>query len=166
MKPTLYTLLARDRSALLRSYEELVRERSNISREIQETLNQGSETWHDNAPFEALVEQEKKNNQLLDSYASILASSVIAPHREPINGAGIGHKVTLDTHKGPEAFTFVGDWHLSDHYETRTITPKSAIGQSIQGKIVGQTCSIQLPAGTYGWKILEITPLEPNTDPL
>ncbi len=150
-----YYLLARDKSALESTYAELLREKVSISQEIQEVLNQGSETWHDNAPFEALVEREKKNNQVLETYATILNNhEVVAP--VDADRVSIGHTVSIQTHNGVEDFHVVGDWHWPDHYIHRVITPTSPIGTSLLGTPQGDTVTITIPSGTHTWQVLGI----------
>lgn len=118
-----------------------------LGEEFHEAVNQSSETWHDNAPFDAVRDKQSilamERARLIE--IRIGARVIDSPHRH--TRIAMGHRVVL---RGPSTLRiFVGgDWSGREQVgEYRVATAGSPIGQALLGRRVGDT--IQLPKGSF-----------------
>jgi len=99
-------LLARERIARI---EQDLRD---MAPDIQEALDQSSETWHDNAPFEALRDKRSNLLQEITYIKTVLASSTkVVPRAKP-GTVGVGSVVRVRNARTGQVFAAA----LLDHY--------------------------------------------------
>lgn len=92
---------ARDRIA------ELDDEIQGLGPEFYDVFNQSSETWHDNAPFDALRDRQSVLDAERQQLRTILRESVPSLPKQKRTEVGIGSIVTLDNSK---QYFIAGDW--------------------------------------------------------
>ena len=100
--------------------ESLQKQIQDLGPEFYEVFNQSSETWHDNAPFDALRDRQSVLDAELQQLRSILRNSALTTPLVKKGRVGIGSIVLLATGK---RYKVAGDW-----------TP--CAGQVIEGAMV------------------------------
>lgn len=107
MKHHQRTILPDDRAYAIQRVTELEREIQDLGPEFNDVFTQSSETWHDNAPFDALRDKQSRLAAELQFMREIVREG-IAELPKPYNGAiGTGSIVTLSTKK---CYRIAGDW--------------------------------------------------------
>lgn len=146
-----FYVLPEDRAAALARIAELDKAILDMGPDFYIALNQSSETWHDNAPFDALRDEQA----LLEAERQKLKQVIVQAMRPPTPRKGkvnIGSMVTLQTAAGKTSqYLLAGHWsyRLSQKVNgALVITCTSPIGQAMLGKKVGQSFS-------YGPKALQ-----------
>lgn len=92
--------------------------------EFYDVFNQSSETWHDNAPFDALRDRQSVLDAELQQLKRILRQSAVGMPRVRKGAIGIGSVLTLEDGKGKQCtYRVVGDW-----------TPRA--GEVVDGQII------------------------------
>ena len=133
-----YRILKDDRILLDARIDELESEIQGLGPDFYEVFNQSSETWHDNAPFEALRD---KQSVLFAEYTSLKEirrnSTVITPKRG--TRVAIGSTVTLDDNR---KIFVAGDWtpHAGQTIDGMTfVSARSPLALAVIGKQGGST---------------------------
>lgn len=116
--------------------EELQKAILDLGPEFYEVFNQSSETWHDNAPFDALRDRQSVLDAELQQLRGVLRNSAIKVPRPKKNTVGIGSRVLLDN---GAVYFIAGDW-----------TPHA--GQLRNGAII-ISCQAPLAAALLGKKV-------------
>lgn len=117
--------------------------------EFEEALTQSSETWHDNAPFDALRDRQSLMAAERHTLREVLNKAAIKCPSPQKGKAGLGSTVTInDSHKIQKLF-IAGNWspnigHMVDG--ALVISCASPLGKTLIGCKVGQTVSIEKPA--------------------
>jgi transcription elongation GreA/GreB family factor len=127
-------ILDDDKLYARRRVEELEKEIQNLGPEFYEVFNQSSETWHDNAPFDALRDRQSVLAAELQQLRVVLRSSAISVPRPKKNTIGIGSTVTLDNGK---VYFIAGDWtpHAGQVHEgAMVISCRAPLAQQLIGK--------------------------------
>lgn len=104
----------------------------NLGPEFYDVFNQSSETWHDNAPFDALRDRQSVLDAERQQLRSVLRDSLPAVPKSRKGKIGYGAVVTLEKAGQTRRYQIRGDW-----------TPHA--GQAVNGVIV---VSAQSPLGT------------------
>lgn len=86
---------------------ELQKQIQDLGPEFYEVFNQSSETWHDNAPFDALRDHQSLLDAELQRLRALLRDSVISVPKPRRGVVGIGSKVRLQNGK---VYFIAGDW--------------------------------------------------------
>jgi len=134
-------LLARERIARI---EQDLRD---MAPDIQEALDQSSETWHDNAPFEALRDKRSNLLQEITYIKTVLASSTkVVPRAKP-GTVGVGSVVRVRNARTGQVFSYyiAGDWTLrtgETHDGAVVISRGSPLGAALLGKRPGDTAEL------------------------
>jgi len=129
---------------------ELETEIQALGPEFYEVFNQSSETWHDNAPFDALRDRQSVLAAELDKLRTVLRNAAISLPKQKKGTVGIGSTVTttnLTTDKQTTYF-IAGDWtpHVGNtNNGTVTISRRSPIGSVLIGKKAGDTVTFKHP---------------------
>lgn len=100
-------ILDDDRQYARRRVEELEKAIQDLGPEFYEVFNQSSETWHDNAPFDALRDRQSVLAAELQNLRTVLRNSAISVPKPKKNVVGIGSIVTLENGK---RYFIAGDW--------------------------------------------------------
>jgi len=87
--------------------EVLQKQIQDLGPEFYEVFNQSSETWHDNAPFDALRDRQSVLDAELQQLRSILRNSALSVPLVQKGRVGIGSVVLLATGK---RYKIAGDW--------------------------------------------------------
>ena len=117
-----------------------------LGSEFSEAVNQSSETWHDNAPFDTAVEKQSLLKYELDSLKSI-ASMAKAYTKQKTAKIQYGSLVGLE---GPKQMKLAigGEWvgrvELDGHSLVACMSP---IAMALIGKKLGDR--VQLPRGEF-----------------
>jgi transcription elongation GreA/GreB family factor len=129
-------VLDEDKTYARQRIAELEKEIRELGPEFYEVFNQSSETWHDNAPFDALRDRQSLLDAELQKLRQILRESLPGVPPQPKNKAGIGSRVELDSGR---CYFIAGDW-----------TPLA--GQSRDGAFV-VSCQAPLAVELIGKKV-------------
>ena len=100
-------LLEDDRQYAKRRIAELEKQIQDLGPEFYEVFNQSSETWHDNAPFDALRDRQSVLDAELQSLKRMLRSSLPSVPRQKKGIVGIGSTVFLSDER---TYLIAGDW--------------------------------------------------------
>lgn len=129
-------ILESDRDYAKKRVEELQSEIQALGPEFYEVFNQSSETWHDNAPFDALRDRQSVLDAELQQLRNVLRSSALRLPKTKKGVIGIGSRVEL---QNGAAYLVAGDW-----------TPRA--GQQWQGAVV-VNCNAPLALQLLGKRI-------------
>lgn len=147
MTDTLY-ILDDDKVYARQRIAELEAEIQALGPEFYDVFNQSSETWHDNAPFDALRDRQSIMAAELDMLRGVLRQSSTSIPRPKKGTVAIGSTVVttnLASHKQITYF-IAGDWtphagQLRD--DTLVVSSKSPIGSLLWGKKAGDTVTFK-----------------------
>jgi len=88
-------ILDEDKAYIRRRIADLEKEIQDLGPEFYEVFNQSSETWHDNAPFDALRDRQSVLDAELQSLRRTLRNSAVSVPKPPRGRVGIGSTVRL-----------------------------------------------------------------------
>ena len=120
--------------------------------EFYDVFNQSSETWHDNAPFDALRDRQSVLDAERQHLKLLLRQSVPSVPPQKPGVAGIGSTVDLS---GGQRYLIAGDWTPWAGQTKDGITIISCqapLAKVLIGKRVGDTVTI----GTRGQKVVAL----------
>jgi transcription elongation GreA/GreB family factor len=104
-------ILDADRQWAMARITELDEAIQALGPEFYDVFNQSSETWHDNAPFDALRDRQSLLDAERQQLRRVLRESMPSVPKQPRGKAGIGSIVTLRNKKGVEhMYKIAGDW--------------------------------------------------------
>lgn len=130
-------VLEEDRQFAMQRIAELEREILELGPEFYEAFNQSSETWHDNAPFDALRERQALLDAERQQLRRILQRATGRLPKIVPGTAGIGSYIELES--GARYF-IAGDWtpRASQQDNGYTIiSAASPLGAALIGKRIG-----------------------------
>jgi transcription elongation GreA/GreB family factor len=88
-------ILDEDKEYIRQRIAELQQQIQDLGPEFYEVFNQSSETWHDNAPFDALRDKQSVLDAELQSLRRALRNSAVSVPKPPKGKVGIGSTVHL-----------------------------------------------------------------------
>ena len=137
-------ILVDDKKAALDRIAELEKAIQDLGPEFYDVFNQSSETWHDNAPFDALRDRQSVLAAELQSLKSVINRAEISLPRINKNKVGIGASVTvyIEALSKEQRFFVAGDWTYRTGEEKSgalIVSAKSPIAQTLMGRKVGET---------------------------
>jgi transcription elongation GreA/GreB family factor len=104
-------ILDDDKAWAKRRVAELNAEIQALGPEFYEVFNQSSETWHDNAPFDALRDRQSVLDAERQHLKQILQASAPTVPRQWPNQVGIGFRIEVTSSDGTIRHYFIaGDW--------------------------------------------------------
>lgn len=121
-------ILDEDKEYIRQRIAELQQQIQDLGPEFYEVFNQSSETWHDNAPFDALRDRQSVLDAELQTLRRALRNSAVSVPKPPKGKADIGSTVRLSNDR---TYFIAGDY-----------TPHA--GQTRNGAVV---ISCQTPLG-------------------
>jgi transcription elongation GreA/GreB family factor len=144
---TNYYILEEDKVLARDRITEIEREILDLGPAFHEALNQTSETWHDNAPFDALREKQAvlvAELQTLKETLSKSASSLPSAQNNKIN---IGSRIKLENKakKSHHHYFLAGHWtfRLGEFLDSHmVISCQSPLGASLLGKKTGEVVTL------------------------
>jgi transcription elongation GreA/GreB family factor len=141
-----YYILEEDKALAQKRIADIEREILEMGPAFHEALNQTSETWHDNAPFDALREKQAVLAAELQTLKETLSKSTTTlpePEKQKVN---IGSKVKLeDASKKSQHYMLAGHWtyRLGEFIGRHMIIScQSPLGASLLGKQIGETVTL------------------------
>lgn len=143
-----YYILEEDKTLVRQRIAEIEREILELGPAFHEALNQTSETWHDNAPFDALREKQAVLAAELQSLKEVLSKSSPSLPRSITNRINIGSRVKLEhaTKKSQHDYLLAGHWSFRTGQMhqggTMVITCQSPLGESLLGKMQGDVVTL------------------------
>lgn len=135
-------ILDEDKAAARRRIAELEAEILSLGPEFYEVFNQSSETWHDNAPFDALRDRQSLLDAELQKLRQVLRDSLPSVPKPKKGIVGIGATVELDTGK---KYFIAGDWTLRAgqlHGEAIVVSAQAPLAVQLLGKKPGDHITI------------------------
>jgi transcription elongation GreA/GreB family factor len=143
-----YHILEEDKKLATQRIATIEREILELGPAFHEALNQTSETWHDNAPFDALREKQAVLVAELQTLKETLSKSSPSVPASPADKVGIGAHVKLENKakKTYHRYMLAGHWtfrlgeFINDHM---VISCQSPLGALLLGKKIGE--SVTLP---------------------
>lgn len=139
---------------------ELEKAIQNLGPEFYEVFNQSSETWHDNAPFDALRDRQSVLDAELQQLKKVLQSSLPAVPKQKKDVVGIGSLVTVETGGTRARYLIAGDWtpHAGQLKDGAMVVSCNApLAMRLIGKRTGDTM-------TLGSKIAKIVEIRHNVE--
>ena len=118
---------------------ELEKEILGLGPEFYEVFNQSSETWHDNAPFDALRDRQSLLDAELQQLKRLLRLSAIGVPKAKRGTVGIGSKVVLSS---GQTYRVAGDWTPyagQKRGEELIVSCTTPVAQALLGKRVGDS---------------------------
>ena len=139
-------ILDEDRELAEVRMAELERLIQELGPEFHVALTQSSESWHDNAPFDALRERQGALVAELAGIKSALSHALTSVPRQPKGAVGVGSVVEAELIEGDEVKrVFVaGDWTMRTGSQadwltqpTIIVSARSPIAQAMMGRKEG-----------------------------
>lgn len=130
-------ILDDDKAFARRRIAELEKAIQDLGPEFYEVFNQSSETWHDNAPFDALRDRQSVLDAELQQLKRMLRAGVLAVPKPKRGAVGIGSKVTLENGK---TYLVAGDWtpHAGQEKDgVLVISCQTPLARELLGKKAG-----------------------------
>lgn len=113
--------------------------------EFNVALNESNETWHDNAPFDALRDEQALLVADMQNLKEILFKAAIGIPKPRAGKIGIGHRVSVEQNGKTHHYFLAGHWsrrigHVHDG--AMVVSCVSPIGSVLLGAKLGQTVTI------------------------
>lgn len=136
-------VLDEDKKWALQRIRQLDQEIVSLGPEFNEVLNQSSETWHNNAPFDALRDKQAALASELQQIKYVLNNTAPSIPSQVKSRIGIGARVTVynkDLNKA-ELFFIAGDWTARSGEVidgAKVISAKAPLARALIGKTTGE----------------------------
>lgn len=133
-------ILDEDREWAVARIAELDQAIQALGPEFYDVFNQSSETWHDNAPFDALRDRQSLLDAERQQLRRVLRESLPSVPRQPRGKIGIGAVVDMTNKKGVRRYRIAGDWtpHAGQNRDgVVVISTQSPLAQQLLGRRVG-----------------------------
>lgn len=135
-------ILDEDRTWARQRISELEGQIQALGPEFYDVFNQSSETWHDNAPFDALRDRQSVLDAELQRLKSVLRSSLPSVPKQRKGVAGIGSIVKLTGKDGVvKRYQLAGDWTPYAGQEVdgiMRISSQAPLAEQLLGKKPGE----------------------------
>jgi transcription elongation GreA/GreB family factor len=143
-------ILEHDKEYARRRILELEAEIQGLGPEFYDVFNQSSETWHDNAPFDALRDRQAVLVAELAGLKRALAAALPSIPKARKGTISIGSRVVVRNQQNDKVATYyiAGDWtpHAgSVRDEAIVISRRSPLAEAICGKKVGDIATFKHP---------------------
>ncbi len=158
VKENAFYILDEDKQLARQRIAELEREILELGPEFHTALTQSNETWHDNAPFDALREKQAGLAAELQTLKEVLQRAEISVPKPAKDKVSIGSRVRVMLKGKIHHFILTGHWSYRLGREidkALVITVQSPLGQAILGKKIKET--VTLP---HNGQQLEIAAIE------
>jgi transcription elongation GreA/GreB family factor len=136
-----YKLLDQDKVWIEDRLEHLNKQIKDLGEEFNEVLNQSSETWHDNAPFDAVVDKQSLLYAEYSHLKYIILNSRKVSVSQQNTRIEIGKHVMLIKDTKTRKYYISGDWtHLSGNVDksgSTVISCQTPIAKELIGKKLG-----------------------------
>lgn len=135
-------ILPIDRALLERRLGELEQNIRALGEEFHEVLNQSSETWHDNAPWDAVRDKQALMKAEYDQLKDILSSSELKTPKVDASCIRAGCVVELETKGKVRSIFIAGDWSYragSMEHDAFVVSTQAPVAQALLGKKCGDS---------------------------
>lgn len=135
-------ILQKDRKLLEERLVELAQRIRDLGEEFHEVLNQSSETWHDNAPWDAVRDKQALMKAEYDQLKAVLANSSLKRPFGHEKQVEIGCIVDLMHNNKSRTIFISGDWSYragSIQYESFVVSAQSPIAKALLYKKCGDS---------------------------
>lgn len=153
-----FYILPEDRAWAERRVAELEIEIQAMGPDFYEAFEQSSETWHDNAPFEALREEQALLASELKKLREILRKASPGVPKAAKNTVTMGRSVVLTSDDERRSYRIAGDWTNQAGISvdgSLIISRNTPIATALLGKKCGD--AVTLPPRGRHFTIAEIT---------
>lgn len=137
-----FYILEEDKQLAQQRIAELERQILELGPEFHVALTQSTETWHDNAPFDALREKQAVLAAEMQNLKMILQKASTAIPKTPKGIVGIGSKIVVELKGKIQRYVLTGHWSYRLGHEidkALVISCQSPLGQAILGKRPGES---------------------------
>ena len=134
-------LLPEDRDWAERRIVALTDEIQQLGPEFYDVFTQSSETWHDNAPFEAVRDRQSVLAAELHHLRTLIRHCTLMLPKKKRGTIGIGDTVIL---ANGACYKIAGDWtHKAGHHSDGVtwVSRKTPVALAVLGKKLGDTVS-------------------------
>ena len=125
---------------------ELEKAIQDLGPEFYEVFNQSSETWHDNAPFDALRDRQSVLDAELQQLKRIIGQSLPGRPAPKPGLVGLGSEVVLAASSGTRRRYFIaGDWtpHAGQQKGFAiVVSAGTPLAKQLMGKKIGDEVSV------------------------
>lgn len=155
MKDSAYYILDDDRERAKKRIAELERLIEELGPAFHAAFTQTSETWHDNAPFEAVRDHQAVLAAEMHGLKVVLRKASLGTPKVRKGSVTIGSRILLSDEAGTQRrFLMAGDWTIApgevrDGYTV--VTRNAPLGQSLYGAKPGDV--IKLPPKNIPYRI-------------
>jgi len=135
-------ILDEDKAYARARIAELEQQIQALGPEFYEVFNQSSETWHDNAPFDALRDRQSVLDAERQQLKNVLQNSLPSIPPQKKDKVGIGAKVTLSD---DTSYLIAGDWtpHAGQRSDgALVVSSQTPVAQALLGKELGDVVTI------------------------
>lgn len=135
-----FVILKEDREWAEKRIQELEKAIRDLGPEFNEALNQSSESWHDNAPFDAAREKQAVLFAEYSNLRTVLRGSTIEVPRPALGTVGFGSIIKISDTRHTRKLHIVGDWtyRAGQHEGDMVIvSAQSPIAKGFMGQKVG-----------------------------
>lgn len=135
-------ILPEDKAYAVKRRHELEAEIKALGPEFNDVFTQSSETWHDNAPFEAVRDKQSVLAAELAHIKKVVHGSAVRVPKPKKGTVGYGSVVVLSNGK---IYKLAGDWTPHAGHIVNgviVVSSKSPLGQSLLGKKVNSTVAV------------------------
>lgn len=144
-EPPFY-ILDEDKDWARQRIAELEQSIQALGPEFNIALNQSSETWHDNAPFDALRDEQALMVAEMQNLKEVIFKAAIEVPAPAKGRVGIGSKVTVSGAGKNHHYLLAGNWspragHKQDGGQI-VVSCESPIGRALLGAKTGQTAVV------------------------
>ena len=136
-------------------HERTVILRKEIADKIKDAKSQGDIS--ENAEYDAAIKESADNEVRIAEIERILANAEIVSEEADTSVVFVGADVRLyDAEEDDEFIVTIVGTNESDS-RRNMISNESPMGQALMNASVGDTVTVQAPAGSFSYKILEIS---------
>lgn len=145
------------------TYDALLEQEAQLKKSLKDALGQlgeaawsDSNTWHDNAAFDATNELIRRIQSQLRIVTHQIQSTIIVEQTSG-NAIGLGHVVTLKfPNKEPFRVKMVGQRVGRSDDEIQQVSTDSPLGKALLGYAAGDTISYPAPRGEMTVEIISV----------
>lgn len=116
--------------------------------EFHVALTQSNETWHDNAPFDALRDTQALLVAEMQTLKGILQKAAVRVPKPKKNTVGVGSRVTVKDAAKEHTYFVAGHWAAHIGHARRgalVISCASPLGAALLGAKAGQVVTLAKP---------------------
>ena len=139
-------ILEADKQWVRARIAELEQQIQALGPEFYDAFNQTSETWHDNAPFEAVRDRQSVMAAELQHLRETLRAAAISLPKTAQGTVGIGSRVSVRHETGDMHYMIAGHWspftgQMVDG--AMVITCAAPLGRALLGRVAGDAVAVR-----------------------